>query len=65
MPEHAGIVIVDTRHTSSCMCVGCATRPTYVDLAPLGPLQAAFKSASGRLVTHPNHLPDAKEDCLL
>ncbi len=43
-----------TRHTSNCMCVGCTTRPTYVDLAPQGPLQAAFKPASGRFVSHPN-----------
>ncbi|POD98154.1 hypothetical protein BV921_02365 [Pectobacterium odoriferum] len=27
-----------------------------LSLAPLGPLQAAFKSAPGRFVTHPNHL---------
>ncbi len=43
---------VYTRHTSSCMCVGGATRHTYVYLAPLGPLQAAFKPASGRFVSH-------------
>jgi hypothetical protein len=35
---------VYTRHTSSCLGVGCVTRPR-VGLAPSGPLQAAFKSA--------------------
>ncbi|GKW23191.1 hypothetical protein PEC311524_07850 [Pectobacterium carotovorum subsp. carotovorum] len=29
------------------MCVGCATQHTCVCLAPLGPLQAAFKPAYG------------------
>ncbi|WP_420065637.1 hypothetical protein [Pectobacterium colocasium] len=47
-----------TRHTSSCMYVGRATRHTSVCLAPLGPLQAAFKPASGWFVSHPNHLPE-------
>ncbi|GKW43550.1 hypothetical protein PEC301879_34080 [Pectobacterium carotovorum subsp. carotovorum] len=47
---------VYTRHTSSCLCVGSATRPTGVCLAPLGPLQAAFKPAKGKFVSHPNHL---------
>ncbi len=45
-----------THHTSSCLCVDCVTQHTYVCLAPLGPLQAAFNTASGGVVSHPNHL---------
>ncbi|WP_072011736.1 beta-ketoacyl synthase N-terminal-like domain-containing protein [Serratia sp. Ag2] len=42
-----GIIMSDndyTPHTSSCLGVGCVTRP-ILGLAPSGPLQAAFKSA--------------------
>jgi len=41
-----------TRHTSSCLGVGCVTRP-ILGLAPSGPLQAAFKSAFADLSLTP------------